>query len=101
MNAARVAAAPSLPGVMHDSLNFSHFVARKIWRKRRVSPRHGRAQRLQRRAPLRGLLVPMDTTFDVLQIARKALVGFQGRGFVDGVQPDFCHSLLLEAFIFQ
>jgi len=30
-----------------------------------------------------------------------ALVGFQGRGFVDGVQPDFCLSLLLEALIFQ
>ena len=23
----------------------------------------------------------------------KALVGFQGRGCTDGVQPDFCHSL--------
>jgi hypothetical protein len=31
----------------------------------------------------------------------QALVGFQGRGFVDGVQPDFCLSLLLEALIFQ
>ena len=31
----------------------------------------------------------------------KALVGFQGRRFVDGVQPDFCLSLLLEALIFQ
>ena len=31
----------------------------------------------------------------------KALVGFQGRGFADGVQPDFCPSLLLEALIFQ
>ena len=31
----------------------------------------------------------------------EALVGFQGRGFADGVQPDFCHSLLLEALIFQ
>ena len=30
-----------------------------------------------------------------------ALVGFQGRGFADGVQPDFCHSLFLEALIFQ
>src|SRR4029453_6545347 len=28
-----------------------------------------------------------------------ALVGFQGRGFADGVQPNFCYSLLLEAFI--
>jgi radical SAM superfamily enzyme YgiQ (UPF0313 family) len=31
----------------------------------------------------------------------EALVGFQGRGFVDGVQPDFCLSLLLGALIFQ
>jgi hypothetical protein len=30
-----------------------------------------------------------------------ALVGFQGRGCADGVQPDFCHTFLLEAFIFQ
>jgi hypothetical protein len=30
-----------------------------------------------------------------------ALVGFQGRGCADGVQPDFCPSLLLEALIFQ
>jgi hypothetical protein len=31
----------------------------------------------------------------------EALVGFQGRGCADGVQPDFCHALRLEAFIFQ
>src|SRR6266851_1803438 len=31
----------------------------------------------------------------------KALVGFQGRGCADGVQPDFCPSLLLEALLFQ
>jgi hypothetical protein len=30
-----------------------------------------------------------------------ALVGFQGRGFADGIQPDLCHSLLLEALIFN
>jgi len=30
-----------------------------------------------------------------------ALVGFQGREFVDGVQPDFCRSFLREALIFQ
>src|SRR5712691_4028691 len=30
-----------------------------------------------------------------------ALVGFQGRGCADGVQPGFCHALLLEALIFQ
>src|SRR5262249_58960721 len=34
-------------------------------------------------------------------ITVKALVGFQGLGFADRVQPDFCHSLLLEALIFQ
>ena len=31
----------------------------------------------------------------------QAHVGFQGRGLADGAQPDFCHSLLLEALIFQ
>jgi hypothetical protein len=30
-----------------------------------------------------------------------AVVGFQGRGCVDGVQPDFGRAFLLEAFIFQ
>jgi len=30
-----------------------------------------------------------------------ALVGFQGRGLTDGIQPDFCHTLLPEALIFQ
>ena len=29
-----------------------------------------------------------------------AFVGFQGRGCADGVQPDFCHALLLEALLF-
>ena len=51
------------------SLNFSHFVAHKIWRERGLSPLRGRAHRLQRRKPLRCLLVPMDTTFDLLQTA--------------------------------
>jgi hypothetical protein len=38
----------------------------------------------------------------LLKLSEKemALVGFQGRGFADGVQPDFCHAFLLEAFIF-
>jgi hypothetical protein len=40
---------------------------------------------------------PDGSTFET----EMALVGFQGRGFADGVQPDFCHSLLLEALIFQ
>src|SRR5215472_6975285 len=30
-----------------------------------------------------------------------ALVGFQGRGCADDVQPDFCHALLFAALIFQ
>ena len=30
-----------------------------------------------------------------------ALVGFQGRGFIEMVHPDFCRSLLLEPLIFQ
>src|SRR5262249_33154276 len=55
---------------LRESLNFSHFVARKIWRKRGVSPRRYRAHRRQRREPLRGLLVPMATTGDLLQTVR-------------------------------
>jgi hypothetical protein len=31
----------------------------------------------------------------------EALVGFQGRGCADGVQPDFCYPLFLEALLFQ
>ena len=50
--------------------NFSHFVACTIWRGRGVSPRHSRAHRLQRRAPLRGLLVSMDLTFDLRHSVR-------------------------------
>ena len=30
-----------------------------------------------------------------------ALIGFQGRGFTEGVQPDFCPLPLLEALLFQ
>jgi hypothetical protein len=37
----------------------------------------------------------------IVQESLLALVGFQGRGFADGVQPDFCPSLLLEALIYQ
>ena len=51
-------------------LNLSYFVARKIWRRRGISPRHGRAHRLQRREPRRRLLMLIDTTFDLLQTAR-------------------------------
>ena len=31
----------------------------------------------------------------------RALIGFRGRGFDDGLQPDFGHHLLLESLIFQ
>ena len=51
------------------SLNLSHFVARQIWWRCGVSPLCGRAHRQQRRKPLRGPLVPMDTTCDLLQTA--------------------------------
>ena len=51
------------------SLNLSDFVARQIERRRGVSPRRYRADRLQRRAPFRCLLVPIDTSFDLLQTA--------------------------------
>jgi hypothetical protein len=34
-------------------------------------------------------------------ISKEALVGFQGRGCADGVQPDFRHALLLQALIFE
>jgi hypothetical protein len=52
------------------SLNLSHFVAHKIWRKCGGSSRRCRTHRLQRRGPPRGLLVPMDPTFDLRQTAR-------------------------------
>ena len=51
------------------SLNFSRFVACKIWRVCGVSPLRGRAHRLPRRKPLRGLLVPMATIVELLQTA--------------------------------
>lgn len=53
-----------------ETLNVAHFVARQMWLRRGVSPRRGKAHRLQRRAALRGLLVPIDTTFDLLHTAR-------------------------------
>jgi hypothetical protein len=52
------------------SRTVSLFVARKIWRRCGVSPCRCRAHPLQRREPLRGFLVLMDTTFDLLQTAR-------------------------------
>ena len=41
------------------------------------------------------------TSVSSVRVCGLALVGFQGRGCVDGVQPDFCHALLLEALLFQ
>jgi hypothetical protein len=52
------------------SLNFSDLVARHISRRRGVSPHRYRTHRLQRRPPLRCLLVPIDPTFDLRQTAR-------------------------------
>src|SRR5215813_8643084 len=41
------------------------------------------------------------TTRRVVVLFKEALVGFQGRGFVEVTQPHCCHPLLLEALIFQ
>jgi hypothetical protein len=51
------------------SLNLAHFVARQIDWRGGVYPLRYRADRPQRRAPLRCLLIPIDTTFDLLQTA--------------------------------
>ena len=48
----------------------------------------------------KGAHFPKDIT-QIPSDSYEALVGFQGRGCADGVQPDFCHSLFLEALIFQ
>src|SRR5262249_34911705 len=50
----RIADVRACPHVLQQlgSLNFSQFVARQIGRRRGVSPRYGRAHRLQRREPL-------------------------------------------------
>jgi hypothetical protein len=53
-----------------QSLNLSHVVARKIWRRHGVFLLQCRAHRLQRRRHLRGLLVPMAPISDLLQTAR-------------------------------
>ena len=47
---------------------------------------------------VRALGMGMD---DMIHESMLALVGFQGRGCAAGVQPGFCHALLLEALIFQ
>ena len=49
---------------------YQQFVARKIWRRRGVFLLQCRAHRLQRRRPLRGLLVLLAIIFDLLQTAR-------------------------------
>jgi Helix-turn-helix of DDE superfamily endonuclease len=46
-----LAPAPASP-LLCESLNLSDFVGRQIWRRRGVSPRRGKAHRLQRREPL-------------------------------------------------
>src|SRR2546421_3369824 len=59
-----------------DSLNVSDFVACEIEQRRGVSPLRDRADRLQSRAPLRCLLVPMDPTstfYKLLSIERQPL----------------------------
>ena len=61
--------APTTRTYKIGSLNLSQFVARKIWRRRGASPVRCRAHRLQRRESRQCLLVPMDTTFDLLQTA--------------------------------
>jgi len=55
--------------LIHDSLNLSQFVARKIWRRRGVLVLQCRAHRLQSRGPLRDFLMPMVTISDLLQTA--------------------------------
>src|SRR5215469_2894984 len=57
------------PLALRLTLNLSHFVARKHWPRSSPSSLHFRAHRLQRREPLRGLLVPMATIFALLQTA--------------------------------
>ena len=52
------------------SRNFSDFVARQIERRRSVSPHRCPTDRMQRREPLRYLLVPMNPTYSLLQTAR-------------------------------
>src|SRR5262245_30973838 len=57
-------------GDQNTSRNVSPGEARHIWRRRSVSPLHGRAHRLERHPPLRGVLVPMDLTCDLRHAAR-------------------------------
>jgi len=38
---------------------------------------------------------------EAVVLCHEALVGFQGRGFADVVQPNCCPPFLLEALLFQ
>jgi len=58
------------------ALNFSHFVARKIWQNRSLSPRRFRAHRIQRGAFYQGFLVYMHSNIDLLQTARNWATSF-------------------------
>ena len=49
---------------------------------------------------LQTMIKPLVRTGEIV-VWDEALVGFQGRGCADGVQPDFGHALFLEALIFQ
>src|SRR5712691_10357356 len=63
------------------SRHVSPCVARHLWRRRGVSPCRGRAHRLHRREPLRGLRVPLDSSFSfdtLVSIARSGLMDLLG-----------------------
>ena len=62
------------PRVLCMSLNFSDVVARQIERRRSVSPHRCPTERLQRRAPLRSLLVPIHPTCNLLHTARNCTI---------------------------
>jgi hypothetical protein len=60
----------ALKGYMHESLNLSHFVAHKTWRRNGVSQHRLRAYRVQRGEPFRGQLALEYIRFNLLQTAR-------------------------------
>ena len=62
------------PRVLCMSLNFSDVVARQIERRRSVSPHRCPTERLQRREPLRSLLVPIHPTCNLLHTARNCTI---------------------------
>ena len=63
-------------------------------RRRRLQGKRGRGTMEKERPPVFGMIQRGGQVV-------MALVGFQGRGVDEGVPPDFCHSLLLKALIFQ